>query len=234
MLNQVLQSPIHMPCQLPKPLKLPGLKAVNALHKVVSTGNDSSSSGYSTETTSADGDDENSYAISPSLPSPTILRFKNVWKPSKPIKPIKPPRSTPRFVEEDIVSPKSNMPNSETTRGLFDIGTRSQITSPAVSVYAEKAVFRKRVVEPDERDDASSSDGMNGVEMTEATKSECLRWHGGLERAGAQVRPGNEEEEAAKVLLSLALTKEYAGNKDADAGIAVCGESKTVKRRASA
>ena len=218
-----LGSPLNVQRHLPKPLKIHGFKAVNALHKHVHA-NDTSSSGYSTET--SNNDDE--YALSPTSPSPISPRFKNVWK-----LPIA-PRSTPRLIEEEVISPKTlTVGGVKLKKGYFDAACQSVMSSPTVSPKT-KVELGKRVMEVDEEYDAgTSSDEMEGVVLTGKGKEESLRYHGGLEKDGSEGTP-SEEEEAAKVLLSLGSKKEEAGETKAVVGLGLWGVRKIAKRRASA
>ena len=207
-----LGSPLNIQRHLPKPLKIHGFKAVNALHKHVHA-NDTSSSGYSTET--SNNDDE--YALSPTSPSPVSPRFKNVWKmPAA-------PRSTPRLIEEEVISPKTlTVGGVKMKKAYFDAACQSVGSSAAVSPKT-KLELGKRVMEVDEEYDAgTSSDEMDGVVMTGKGKEESLRYHGGLEKDESEGTP-SEEEEAAKVLLSLGSKKEKDNKSKAMIGLGFVG-----------
>lgn len=123
------------------------------------------------------------------------LRFKNVWTGGKA------PRSTPRSYAEEVVSPKSK-------HGVLGSATRKQLTNSASQSKMKRSMASKRLATTDEDYDASSSDEMEGLEMTESPNSKSLRWHGGSE----QIKVGKEEEEAAKALLSLWLKQESNAN----------------------
>ena len=144
------------------------------------------------------------------------------------------PRSTPRLIEEEVISPKTlTVDGVKVKKGYFDAACQSVMSSPAVSPRT-KVEHGKRVMEVDEEYDAgTSSDEMEGVVLTGKGKEESLRYHGGLEKNGSEGTP-SEEEEAAKVLLSLGSKKETAGESRPTAGLGLWGVRKIAKRRASA
>ena len=227
-----LGSPLNIQRHLPKPLKIHGFKAINALHKHVHA-SDTSSSGYSTE--SSNNDDE--YALSPTSPSPVSPRFKNSWK--MPFAPRSTPRciaprTTPRLIEEEAISPKTFTDGGvKVKKGYFDAACQSMSPDAAVSPKT-KVELGKRVLEIDEEYDAgTSSDEMGDVVMTGEGREECLRYHGGLEKEASEGTP-SEEEEAAKVLLSLGSKHETAEPTEAVVGLGLWGVKKIAKRRASA